>query len=86
MKCPNCNHGRLFPLIPHKGFPAKGILCDICNGTGTLPDNIDYRQDDGKLLKGERFRSGRTLREEATRLNIDVSELSKMERGYFLKT
>jgi len=86
MKCPNCRGlGRLFPAIPHKGFPKSGMLCDICKGNGILPQDIDYRQDDGKILKGERFRSGRSLKEYCEKFDIDVIERSRMERGYFKK-
>ncbi|MFA5395311.1 MAG: hypothetical protein WC346_04755 [Methanogenium sp.] len=85
MKCPNCKNGKMFPAIPHKGFPVNGLICSICEGTGELPNNIDYNPDEGKLMKGERFRSGRTLKEESIRLNIDASILSEMERGYFRK-
>jgi hypothetical protein len=87
MQCPNCRGtGRLYPAIPHKGFPACGIACDICSGAGILPEDVEYIPEEGKLLKGSRYRSGRTLKAESERLGMDVSELSKRERGYFGKS
>ncbi len=85
MKCPNCKNGRLFPAIPHKGFPESGVICDICNGTECLPEDIDYSPEDGRLLKGERFRSGKSLKDYCKKFDIDVIERSRMERGYFRK-
>ncbi len=83
MKCPNCKKGRLFSAIPHKTFPTNGLLCDICSGSGKLPDYISYDPILGDIWKGSRISKGITLREQSKLLKMSPSKLSKMERGYF---
>lgn len=83
MKCPNCLKGRLFPFIPHKNFPKDGLICDICDGSGNLPNNISYNPILGDIWKGSRISKGIKLKEQAKQLKINVIKLSKMERGYF---
>jgi hypothetical protein len=85
MICPNCKQGRLYPAIPHEGFPEPGLECDICKGYGILPDCILYDPTRGDTIKTDRILRGATLRDEAIRLNRDASWLSRRERGFFMK-
>jgi len=85
MKCPNCKLGRVFPAVPHENFPESGLQCDVCHGSGILPEYFNYLPEQGKLLKESRLRRDVRLRDEAHRLGIDARRLSVMERGYFKK-
>jgi hypothetical protein len=85
MRCPNCKSGRLYPAIPHKGFPESGLQCDVCKGSGILPEYYNYLPEEGEILKQDRLRRNMTLRDEAFRLRKDVRWVSKRERGYFKK-
>jgi len=78
----NCKSGRLFPAIPHKRFPIEGLECNVCKGTGYIPDN-DYDPSKGRSMKEDRINRRVSLRDEAKRLSIDVTDLSLMERGIF---
>lgn len=85
MKCQNCKLGRLYPAIPHENFPESGLQCDVCHGSGILPEYLDYLPEQGKLLKENRIKNNVHLKDEAHRLKIDMRKLSLMERGYFRK-
>lgn len=85
MNCPNCKQGRLFPAIPHENFPETGLECDICNGTGILPESYDYLPNKGKALKDERIKEQVHLREASLKQGISAWMLSRKERGYFEK-
>lgn len=82
MKCPNCIDGSCYPAIPHKGFP---LVCPICNGTDTLPDNIIYDPARGGQIRQLRHNKELTLRAYCLALHIDVIQQSMWERGYFVK-
>lgn len=83
MKCPNCKLGRMYPAIPHENFPESGLQCDVCHGSGILPEYFNYLPKLGKIIKDDRIRRNMTLRDEAHRLHVDARRLSCMERGYF---
>lgn len=85
MICPNCESGKLFPAVPHKNLPADGLICEICNGTGELPDYYNYLPDVGRIMKEDRLRRDVRLRDEAIATGKDVGILSREERGYFKK-
>lgn len=83
MQCPNCKGtGRRWGY----GCPGFKIViwdCEICSGTGQLPENMQYDPDRGKQLKEDRISSGAVMTKRAKELEITASELSKMERGFF---
>lgn len=84
MKCPNCQGGKIRGYgCP--GFRPVEIDCDICGGTGELPDHIEYDRERGRQLKEDRKKHRLTLQEEAIRCEINITDLSRMERGYFTR-
>jgi hypothetical protein len=76
-RCPQC-HG--FKIILNFHGQSLG-QCDMCEGAGTLPEHVAKWRPYGVRLKAERIRRRMTLREAANHLNMDASNLSKMERG-----
>jgi hypothetical protein len=80
-KCPACREG--YHMVFSKKCPL--LKCDICNGTGELPENIKYDEYAGKVLTTERLAQQKTLREFCLENDIDVVERSRNERGYFNK-
>lgn len=82
MNCPNCSGtGNL--TIFNKKNPI--IICDICQGTGELPENIIYDPIYGADLKKGRTDEGLTLRQYCLAFGVNASERSKQERGFFRK-
>lgn len=63
------------------------LTCPICNGTGELPENIEYDPERGKALREERMvkEIGASLRDFCKEHGLDAQERSKMERGFFAK-
>jgi len=56
LRCPECKDG--FQIIFPRYINGKLIAslpCTICNGTGFLPDNVEYRPEEGAALKTERM-------------------------------
>lgn len=53
----------------------------MCEGKGTLPENVSKWHAYGERLKAERIYRRMTLRAAAKHLGVDASNLSKMERG-----
>lgn len=82
-KCPNCCDGRIFAAFPHNVKSAAGIECDVCKGTGVLPDDIVYDPVRGGQIKKMRFDKQMTLRMWCIHQHIDACEQSRMERGFF---
>ena len=80
MKCPNCEKGWMRAF-----FAPVMIPCDICGGTGELPENLTYQPEIGQEMKRNRIARRITLKEGAMVIGIEVSELSRRERGYFEK-
>lgn len=79
--CPQCNGvGRFTSMFPLKN-PHFVLDCDLCSATGKVSDEqIQWRE------KGSKFRDARidrveTLRDFARRHSLDVSDVSKAERG-----
>lgn len=62
-------------------FHPVSIQCDLCNGKGKLSSKKKLWVLQGRRLKEERLATGLTLRKTALKYGIDVSNLSKMERG-----
>lgn len=59
----------------------KMMDCSTCNGAGRVTQEHMQRLEAGRKLRGERVAKSLSLREEAIRLGIKVTELSDMERG-----
>lgn len=82
MICNNC-HGERQIKIFSKDNPL--INCDICGGTGELPEGMEYDRAAGALLRAVRLIESLTLRQYCLEYGIDAAERSKNERGYFKK-
>jgi hypothetical protein len=82
MKCPNCIDGGCYPAIPHPWFP---LVCNICNGSGNLPENIVYDPVRGGQIKKLRHNLELTLKAYCFAMCVDVTQQSMWERGYFQK-
>jgi len=79
MICPSCEGiGVIFlPFSPK----IKTLPCTRCNGLKEVPEEMKVWMENGELLKSRRIDKRFTLRKAAKFLNIDVTELSNMERG-----
>jgi hypothetical protein len=79
MQCQECKGWKFITCV----IPPKAVTCQICAGTGNLPDDITYDPDRGHKMYYERLNRCVTLRDEAKRLGIDAGDLARMERGFF---
>lgn len=90
--CPICSgFGKLLSLFPVKKLPSKGenirtgvsMLCNSCKGTGKMQAHEESLlwMAQGRMLKQDRLSKNISLRRAAKMLNMDVSNLSKMENG-----
>ena len=79
--CPQCiGVGRFTSMFPLKN-PHLSIDCDLCSATGKVSDEQIQWREKGLKLRDARIERGETLRDFARRHNIDVSDVSKAERG-----
>lgn len=86
MQCPNCPDGYnppLFSIMP--GQTYKDFPCQICGGSGELPEDIEYDLHRGRVLRARRLFTQMTLRNFCIAQGIDPVERSRNERGYFRK-
>ena len=89
IKCPQCRGmGYILPLFPNQKMletPIEELMeffkCDMCNGNKEVSDEVNQWQIDGDILKDRRIEKSIRLGQESKLLDIDVSVLSKMERG-----
>lgn len=84
MKCPDClGRGTVTALLCGRGINCREreLPCRICDGSGTITEEIQARIDAGKAMRADRIRRGLSQREEAARLGITPQELSKREAG-----
>ena len=88
--CPDCGGlGKQVAMFPRyaPGTPASEkrrvieLKCPLCGGRGEIDDATKRRREKGALLRKERLDRGMGLRQEAERLGISASELSKREQG-----
>lgn len=79
--CPSCNGAKGHGGISCPGFKTFWMECDLCQGTGAITAKKLKRYEAGKEKQKDRRARGLTLREEAKRLGISPTELSKIERG-----
>lgn len=78
IKCQQCDGtGRIF-FRPNAKVPYTD--CDLCKGSGGYEGNILWIIQ-GSKIRDFRIGNNYTLRECASRFEIDASNLSKMERG-----
>lgn len=75
--CPQC---RGFTVILTFRGQSLGP-CEMCKGTGRIPEHVKKWAPYGERLKAERIARRLTLRKAAAQLGVDPSNLSKMERG-----
>ena len=89
-KCPQCRgRGKLYGLFPvltrdstgRRRVKTPAIECDMCDGDGWVYKDIKKAIRVGRRMRKDRIAAGRTLRDEARRLGIDVARLSRLERG-----
>ncbi len=86
--CHNCHREGQIKVFS-KDNPL--IECDICGGTGELPEGMIYDMNKGYAMRIRRIEYF-TLRQYCAEHNkkhpddpIDAAERSKQERGYFSK-
>lgn len=82
--CKQCDgFGEIFsrPILIAGKVSSASIKCDMCNGTGKIEDIKLLWIAQGKKLKELRLSKNVSLRAAAIKLNVDASNLSKMERG-----
>ena len=77
MKCPYCNNG-IIEGIDFKNRRLIELDCSACNGTCEINEEA-YKY--GQKIKELRLQKEITLRNGARLLGVNVSELSKLERG-----
>ena len=78
--CPNCKEG----FIPAFSKIMPLTNCDICGGTGELPEGMVYDPGRGHKMQADRLKIHKlTLRTYCLEYNLDAAERSKEERGYF---
>lgn len=80
MKCPKCS-GRGAILVFNPGYPA--FPCSICEGSGKLPDNIDYDIGRGKVMQASRLKDDLSLREYCKKHSVSAITRSEQEQGFF---
>lgn len=82
--CTSCDgFGKHFsrPIIKDKEIIIVERKCDLCNGNGGITDKRLEWVLQGEKLKEYRLGMNVSLRKAARILNMDASNLSKMERG-----
>lgn len=86
--CPDCAGAkRVFRFLDGRredgtAFHSSGYAdCSRCAGTGEVSQEDADRYAAGQVLRRDRLHRMVSLREEAARLGITPSELSKRERG-----
>lgn len=89
--CPDCKGEKKLPALVNrgeKGCSREQITCITCHGSGEVADDYARRrgvaEQTGRLLKAGRLARNETLLQAALRLNMSVSEYSRLERGVVL--
>lgn len=89
MTCPSCKgakggHGF---VCGAKGGDVRWLPCSVCGGSGEVTEERAVRIQEGTAFRLDRAVSrGKTLREEAARLGVDMVELSAIEQGHDPRT
>ena len=84
MKCPTCDGEKTVVGIGCPGFKRVEIPCFTCNGSGDCAEAQIEAIRKGKLMRDQRIKADRSLREQADILGIKASTLSDLERGKIL--
>jgi RecJ-like exonuclease len=82
--CTSCDgFGKHFgrPVLIKGKVTVIELTCQLCEGTGKIPDEKIEWVIQGQQLRKYRLQQDISLRSAAKMLNIDASNLSKMERG-----
>ena len=79
--CPNCKEGYIQAFS--KISPV--ITCDICGGTGELPEGVEFDRDKGCKIFYMRFDEALSLKNYCLKYDLDAVERSREERGFFKK-
>ncbi len=83
-ECPGCSGKGVRDVLANRGEegcePAS-VECWTCRGRKTVPMDRDQRVLAGRRMREDRITRGITIAGEAARLNISVTELSRLERG-----
>lgn len=84
-RCTDCKGKRTVFAHINRGEGGKHewrhIDCSRCHGTGLMPLEMLKWIEAGRKLRADRIARDLSLREEATRLSIKVTELSARETG-----
>ena len=83
--CPRCKNGRQFVHLNTTNPKTHGfqwVHCDFCKGRGEVTVEALRRIEEGKRRRDDRVKRGVGLREEADRLGLTPTQLSRLERGY----
>lgn len=75
--CPQCSGAGVLRAALH---PIEWE-CDLCAGKGAINEERQAAREAGRKAREERLQRRVTLRQEAERLGISPSALSRRERG-----
>lgn len=91
MMCPDCEGKKRLPALVNRGEKGcmwEEILCVTCLGAGEVSGDYAERREqakaEGQALRADRNARDETLLQAAARLNMTVSEYSRLERGVVL--
>lgn len=83
LTCPMCEGRKESEavLCGHGHCQIKMVKCSLCEGAGQVTEDHAERYREGRRRRDDRVARGKSLREEANRLGISASALSRIERG-----
>ncbi len=84
-KCPRCNGGYNYPLFTASPEAVASnpnfFKCEVCNGEGILHISRVPDIETGSIIHEFRVNQGFTLRQFCLTNNIDIKDMSLLERG-----
>jgi len=88
MNCPDCKGEKVTQALVNRGAMGcswESIKCVTCLGTGNVRADYSAAREaalaEGAILRRYRLERDESLLDAATRLNITVTEYSRLERG-----